>query len=145
MSTRFAEICPANPLKLEGKQIVERDKNLGDLSCLACDQDIFLGFFFDGTNNNKYYATEKFSHSNVARLYEVYAGYPSVEQLKVSNKELKAQELKGLKTDEKADWPAAVPPIEKCFYRKTYIPGVGTPFLELGDESGMVDDTGGEV
>jgi hypothetical protein len=145
MSARFAEPCRQTVLGLLPKEGAVAAHNIGDLACTSCNQDIFLGFFFDGTNNNKYYATEKFSHSNVARLYEVYAGYPSAEQLKVSNKELKAQELKGLKTDEKADWPAAVPPIEKCFYRKTYIPGVGTPFLELGDESGMVDDTGGEV
>ncbi|MFC7421276.1 T6SS phospholipase effector Tle1-like catalytic domain-containing protein, partial [Iodobacter arcticus] len=47
--------------------------------------------------------------------------------------ELKAQKLKDIKKDEDKDWPKAVPQGERCFYRKTYIPGVGTPFVELGD------------
>ncbi|MFC7421272.1 hypothetical protein ACFQNF_15520 [Iodobacter arcticus] len=129
MSVRFAEslINRPNPIKLEGVEYQVASKNLGDLSCLDCDQDIFLGFFFDGTNNNKYYSTENFSHSNIARLYEVYAGFPSADKLEISRPELKAQKLKDIKKDEDKDWPKAVPQGERCFYRKTYIPGVGTP------------------
>ncbi|MFC7421275.1 hypothetical protein ACFQNF_15535, partial [Iodobacter arcticus] len=72
MVARFTELCRAEPLSFAKSEQIERDKNSGDYACTSCDQDIFLGFFFDGTNNNKYYSTENFSHSNIARLYEVY-------------------------------------------------------------------------
>jgi hypothetical protein len=79
MNARFAEPCRAVPLDLmpiEGafEQESVRDGKTQKEMLLKCDQDIFIGVFFDGTNNNKYRDTASMSQSNVARLYEVYPG-----------------------------------------------------------------------
>ncbi|WP_169307500.1 T6SS phospholipase effector Tle1-like catalytic domain-containing protein [Chitiniphilus eburneus] len=100
------------------------EANLDEPPCHTCEEDIYLGFFFDGTNNNKYRDTSGSSHSNVARLYEVYAGEPTVRQLGI---------VRGApQPDENPAWPRQ-PASDRKNYRKTYIPGVGTPFRELGD------------
>ncbi|MDF3832531.1 DUF2235 domain-containing protein, partial [Cupriavidus basilensis] len=39
---------------------------------MSCQRTLYLGFFFDGTRNNRQYDTEPKSHSNVARLYDVF-------------------------------------------------------------------------
>ncbi|MDF3839718.1 DUF2235 domain-containing protein, partial [Cupriavidus basilensis] len=39
---------------------------------MSCQRTLYLGFFFDGTRNNLYYDKKHESHSNVARLYEVF-------------------------------------------------------------------------
>lgn len=155
MTARFAEALSIrpNPLELIGPEIKTSSKNLGALNCLTCEQDIFLGFFFDGTNNNKYYATDAFGHSNVARLYEVYAGKSTANVLAPNENEIKVNKLPSrrpneqpsLRPDEPAEWPQGVEPSEKCYYRKTYIPGVGTPFEELGDKNGWTANKGGEA
>ncbi|MDW5419288.1 hypothetical protein R6242_22200, partial [Iodobacter sp. CM08] len=74
MPARFAEECSIKPLVLTQNEISIRLKNQDTPSCLTCEEDIFLGFFFDGTNNNKYRDTPEYCHSNVARLYEAYPG-----------------------------------------------------------------------
>jgi hypothetical protein len=38
----------------------------------SCTKEFHLGFFFDGTNNNRERDTPKKAHSNVARLYDVF-------------------------------------------------------------------------
>lgn len=76
---------------------------VGKLDPSNCSAPLQLGFFFDGTQNNKDRDRGKYSHSNVVRLYDIYP------------------EQKG-----------------GGIYR-TYIPGVGTIFPEIGDvdESAM--------
>ena len=143
MTARFSEPCRGTPLDLYRDEKIAAASNLGDLSCLTCEQDIFLGFFFDGTNNNKYYATEGFSHSNIARLYETYSGYPVAASLK-PGKDAKQLKSGQLTPDAAPAWPSVINPIERGYYRKTYIPGVGTPFLELGDTGAGVQNMGGE-
>jgi hypothetical protein len=76
MNVRFAEPCRANPMDFEGAEWDVFGANIRDGRAqkelaLTCQKDIFIGVFFDGTNNNKYRDTLGFSHSNVARLYEV--------------------------------------------------------------------------
>jgi hypothetical protein len=76
MNVRFAEPCRTNPLSFEGYEewiftINALDGRTQRDMALTCQKDIFIGVFFDGTNNNKYRDTLGFSHSNVARLYEV--------------------------------------------------------------------------
>ncbi|MDF3838289.1 hypothetical protein P3W85_35970 [Cupriavidus basilensis] len=39
---------------------------------MSCQRTLYLGFFFDGTRNNRKYDTKPKSHSNVARLYDVF-------------------------------------------------------------------------
>ncbi|MDW5416706.1 DUF2235 domain-containing protein [Iodobacter sp. CM08] len=132
MTARFAEACRPEPLKLDKNETVISARSADTPSCLTCEEDIFLGFFFDGTNNNKYRDTPEYCHSNVARLYEAYPGKGTMAQLALSGGAAKADEpyLKGPGTD-------------PLLYRKTYIPGVGTPFKKLGDTGEDFDKTGG--
>ncbi|WP_255992267.1 T6SS phospholipase effector Tle1-like catalytic domain-containing protein [Chitinolyticbacter albus] len=126
MSARFAEkLIRETPLYLETEEEKVSKLNIDRPACVQCEEDIYLGFFFDGTNNNKYRDTPGNCHTNVARLYEAYAGSPTVNQLGI---------VKGApKADEGPAWPKEIPS-NKNNYRKTYIPGVGTPFKELGDK-----------
>ncbi|MDF3838417.1 DUF2235 domain-containing protein, partial [Cupriavidus basilensis] len=39
---------------------------------MSCQRTLYLGFFFDGTRNKRQYDTEPKSHSNVARLFDVF-------------------------------------------------------------------------
>ncbi|QBC42927.1 T6SS phospholipase effector Tle1-like catalytic domain-containing protein [Iodobacter fluviatilis] len=132
MAARFAELCRPLPLMLDGAEQIVSGIAFDEPSCLTCEEDIFLGFFFDGTNNNKYRDTPEYCHSNVARLYEAYPGKGTVSQLALTSGAAKADEpyLKGPGTD-------------PYLYRKTYIPGVGTPFKKLGDSGEDRDKTGG--
>lgn len=43
---------------------------------LPCSKELHLGFFFDGTNNNRIRDTPNQSQSNVARLYDVFDANP---------------------------------------------------------------------
>ncbi|MEN7430393.1 DUF2235 domain-containing protein [Chromobacterium sp. TRC.1.1.SA] len=136
MAARFSEKCRQSHLSLEYIEAASRVKNLNIPSCLKCEEDIFIGFFFDGTNNNKYRDKPHFSHSNVARLYEVYTGRPTMPQLQLGSQ--------GAPTpDMPPSWRADVAADAQQYYRKTYIPGVGTPFVELGDSGKGVDATFG--
>ncbi|MCX7659965.1 MAG: DUF2235 domain-containing protein [Caldimonas manganoxidans] len=89
----------------------------------SCDTHLFLGFFFDGTRNHYGLSEERGDHtfSNVARLFDAYPGQTIAPQ----------SALKG-----RARWPneAAYPN-----YFRIYIPGVGTPFEELGDSGRGLD------
>ena len=67
-NARFAEPCRDAPLKLIGSEYYVERISINKPACHDCQQDIYLGIFFDGTNNNKYRDTLDFSHSNVARL-----------------------------------------------------------------------------
>lgn len=70
--------------------------------CSQCEANINLGFFFDGTNNNRYRDEPKMSDTNIARLFLSYL--------------------------DKSDQG----------YYKFYVPGVGTPFPEIGEVSDSV-------
>ncbi|CAJ0736936.1 phospholipase effector Tle1 domain-containing protein [Ralstonia mannitolilytica] len=48
---------------------------LGEFSG-QCTQEFRIGFFFDGTNNNKDRDMPKQAHSNVARLYDIFEATP---------------------------------------------------------------------
>lgn len=67
------------------------------LESTSCRSPVQMGFFFDGTQNNRDRDKKRYAHSNIARLFEAYPD----------------QTTKGI--------------------FKTYIPGVGTPFPEIGD------------
>ncbi|MEN3112151.1 DUF2235 domain-containing protein [Uliginosibacterium paludis] len=88
---------------------------------LSCQRDAYLGVFFDGTNNNKYRDLPTHSASNVARLFEAFIGSPAEAAPTYGgspNLPLKSDEVKP------ADFP---------FYRKIYVPGVGTACPEVSD------------
>jgi len=74
----------------------------------SCDVNLRFGFFFDGTNNNLDRDLPTFNHSNVARLYLAFPG-----------------------NDGKAPPPKAKKTYPHYFH--TYVPGVGTKFVPVGD------------
>lgn len=99
MTTKLAGPCRSEPLKFtrEENRIfagVVAQKIIAERNCC---RELYLSFFFDGTNNNLERDKPKGSHSNVARLYDVFP-------LALNDGRI---------------------PI--------YVPGVGTPFKEIGD------------
>ena len=66
--------------------------------CVTCGHQMFVGVFFDGTDNNMDRDKPKGAHTNVVRLYDAYP------QIALNDR----------------------------FY-KIYVPGVGTPFNEIGE------------
>ena len=89
MNVRLAEHCRQSPLEFNDEEI----HRMGQLikgrsgSLLECETELNFGFFFDGTNNNADLRRtanpsvqdlhglsdrERFAHSNVARLFDVY-------------------------------------------------------------------------
>ena len=75
---RFAEPCRDAPLKLTAAENNVLTLNKGAPNRLVCEQEIYLGFFFDGTNNNKFRDVKGNSQSNVARLFDVFVGPPTI-------------------------------------------------------------------
>ena len=56
MNIRFAEACRNASLVLEGYEVqVAKESGLDGRTqrevCTSCEKDIFIGIFFDGTNN----------------------------------------------------------------------------------------------
>lgn len=150
MNVRFAESCRNNHLDLlnaerEVEQINIKDKKKDSQCDSVCEQDIHIGVFFDGTNNNKYRDTPGFAHSNVARLYEVYPGTQARQSLPIlrdrvnKNGSTIAREV----FPDKAYAPSSLKSSELQFYRKIYVPGVGTPMPDIGDLGVGMQKTGG--
>lgn len=93
----------------------------------SCESNLFLGFFFDGTRNN-YAVSEKagdHTHSNVARLFDAYPGQTIAPAVMLTPQ---------VKWPDEANYPN---------YFRIYMPGVGTPFDELGDNGAGVDRIAG--
>ena len=152
---KFADKCPDNPFQFtaaERNRIVnELRKSLQPPTCDAkgralptCANYAHIGVFFDGTNNNKYFSTKEKSHSNVARLYDVFPGKGVLteEQIRQTARvyydgEWEKRTLPVPSTfaaKEKAEYFSEAQ-ARKTMYRKIYVPGVGTPFRQVGDEN----------
>ena len=59
MNVRFGEACREKYLELEGSEPLVLKHSVDDCRTpnelrQTCQQDIYIGVFFDGTNNNKY-------------------------------------------------------------------------------------------
>ena len=152
MNARFAETCRTNPLDFSDAEFPIYLSNFKDGRSdkdllLKCEQDIYIGVFFDGTNNNKYRDTTSFSQSNVARLYEVYPGTPAAQKPPKFKPRIlpngSAQERPV--TPDVPFKPSSVPADEFPYYRKMYIPGVGTPMPDVKDSGTGMARTGGLV
>ena len=107
---------------------------------LACDQDIYLGIFFDGTNNNKFRDEPGKSHSNVARLYEAFPGTNTAQKPPVL---LERPGHPRKIVPDRAFPSPSVPPADLPYYRKIYVPGLGTPMLDVGDTGQGMHKSGG--
>ena len=133
MNVRFSEPCRDAPLDLNGAEetirvAIARDGRTQKELALTCTKDIFIGVFFDGTNNNKYRDTPGFAHSNVARLYEVYPGTNAAQTAPALLPKIKPDGTKAPRPIF-ADQPfkaASVPTDEYPYYRKIYVSGLGT-------------------
>lgn len=86
----------------------------------SCRTNLFFGFFFDGTKNNYVKANASRNHSNVARLYDCYPGLS----------------VPGVLPRE-TDW--AYNPDRYSHFFKVYVPGVASPFKEVGDSGEKKD------
>lgn len=150
MNVRFAEPCRDNPLELIGfENRIEIDSIFDGRTqkdrMLPCEKDIYIGVFFDGTNNNKYRDTPGFSHSNVARLYEVYPGTPAGQ---TEPRFLPRINPDGSKTErpvfpDKPFKASSVPTEDYPYYRKIYVPGLGTSMPDVGDTGTGMQKAGG--
>lgn len=150
MNIRFAEPCRAEALDLVGAEIGFFNRHAQDgrstkERATTCTKDIYIGVFFDGTNNNKYRDTLSFSQSNVARLYEVYPGTPAAQQAPTFKPRVNPG---GSKTERPVfpDQPfkaSSVPADDYPYYRKIYVPGLGTPMPDAGDTGTGAQKSGG--
>ena len=151
---KFADKCPNSPFDLtreERKIVDDFRKSLQPPTCdvkgralPTCANYAHIGVFFDGTNNNKYFSTKEKSHSNVARLYDVFPGKGVLteEQIRQTarvyyDSEWEKRTLPVPSTfaaKEKAEYFSEAQ-ARKTMYRKIYVPGVGTPFRQVGDEN----------
>ena len=73
MNVRFSEPCRHQPLELLGAEkdissVNYLDGRTQKELALACQKDIFIGIFFDGTNNNKYRDTPGFACQETQHL-----------------------------------------------------------------------------
>lgn len=140
MSARFAEPCREKPLDLQGpEQALEKASQFEGRTqqemTLRCQQDVYIGVFFDGTNNNKYRDTPAFSQSNVARLYEVYPGTPAAQKSpslkpRVPVKDRTVERPIFKDSEYRAD---NISKADFTYYRKIYVPGLGTLMPDVGD------------
>jgi hypothetical protein len=124
MSARLAECCRENPFDLvrSEQELYVNNLPIYELDPKTCKHEVFLSFFFDGTNNNKYRDLPAASKgaSNIARLFEACQGHPAEQQPSYGGTESEPL-LNGL------------PASEANFYRKVYIPGLGTAFFDIDD------------
>lgn len=113
-ATEFVKLFKANE---QGKIRLgheKREQPLIGAPGVSCETNLFFGFFFDGTKNNYEQAEATKSHSNVARLYDCYPGLSVPGVLPTST-----------------DWKRN--PSSYSHFFRVYIPGVASPFRQVGD------------
>lgn len=82
MSATMAQSCREHPLNLVPKEMPSFAGNACGYPGHECRTDLYLGFFFDGTNNNQDNDVPKQAHSNVARLAALYGAKRRAEVLR---------------------------------------------------------------
>lgn len=105
----------SKPVPLSGQRVLSPKEQVQRSQALACNVpekntpnctgQVFLGMFFDGTGNNRDADLPVHKQSNVVRLWKVHS--------------------------DNSNSLAVAPPV---FLRKEYVPGVGTPFPEIGEK-----------
>jgi hypothetical protein len=106
------------------KTFEKREQPLLGMPGKSCETNLFFGFFFDGTKNNYIQAETVKNHSNVARLYDCYPGLSVPGVLPKST-----------------DWQHK--PERYTHFFKVYVPGVSSPFFQVGDTGTGFDETTG--
>lgn len=122
---------PTNPKKFFSSELISelgalegREQPTFGTPGESCITNLFFGFFFDGTRNNYRQAEATKDHSNVARLYDCFPGL-SVPGVLPSY----------------TDWQYRSEQYTHFF--KVYIPGVASPFPNIGDSGQGGDATAG--
>jgi len=95
-------------------QLERREQTSFGVPGKSCETNLFFGFFFDGTKNNYIQAESAKNHSNVARLYDCYPGLSVPGVLPATT-----------------DWQYN--PSRYSHFFKVYVPGVASPFPQIGD------------
>lgn len=162
-NSRLAESCRDDPLAFTDSESKISVQNQDKTDPIACEKDIFIGVFFDGTNNNKYRDAPGYGHSNVARLYEVFPGTAARQTIPTlpprldlapsataANRHVDSAEQDpgyvSRPRETQAELPpfsGTIPPEDLPYYRKIYVPGVGTPHPDIGDDGLGYRKTGG--
>lgn len=101
-----------------------REQSPIGLPGVSCNNNLFFGFFFDGTKNNYEQAEVTKNHSNVARLYDCYPGLSVPGVLPPST-----------------DWTNN--PSRYTHFFRVYVPGVASPFPQVGDVGTWWQSTSG--
>jgi hypothetical protein len=102
----------------------KREQPITGVPSESCKTNLFFGFFFDGTKNNYIQAEAGKNHSNVARLYDCYPGFSVPGVLPPAT-----------------DWSHN--PSRYSHFFKVYVPGVASPFRQVGDSGEGNDVTFG--
>jgi len=110
--------------KIIGKEFESREQPIVGMPGKSCETNLFFGFFFDGTKNNYVQADAIKNHSNVARLYDCFPGLSVPGVLPTST-----------------DWQHKLERYTHFF--KVYIPGVSSPFAQVGDTGAGLDESAG--
>lgn len=115
----FANVC--RPEQFFGadyrtiEKIAARERPAIGRPSESCKTNLFFGFFFDGTKNNYVEAEAGLNHSNVVRLYDCYPG----------------ESVPGVLPPH-TDWHHQ--PTRYRHFFKVYVPGVASPFQQVGDQ-----------
>ncbi len=105
-------------------QFESREQTVLGVPAESCKNNLFFGFFLDGTKNNYIQAESSRNHSNVARLYDCYPGLS----------------VPGVLPPE-TDWQNN--PSRYTHFFKVYVPGVASPFPQVGDSGVGTQGTAG--
>jgi hypothetical protein len=113
----------------KGKHIIRTELEVREQPLIgkpgdSCKTNLFFGFFFDGTKNNYEQAETTKNHSNIARLYDCYPGLSVPAVLPSST-----------------DWKKNSERYTHFF--RVYIPGVASPFSQVGDTGTGLHGTAG--
>jgi len=121
MSVELAGKCRDDHLQLTEEEKSERLNFLDEYDPKKpCMHHVHIGLFFDGTNNNKYRDLPIHCASNVARLFEAFTGSPAKQEATYGGKP-------------SVPLLVGIPDNVKPYYRKIYIPGLGTAMPEADD------------
>lgn len=116
MTACLCETARAKPLEFNEKEQEKFIKVVAKRNerNLECCRELFVGVFFDGTNNNADRDRPLMRHGNVACLFDVFPTKPS-----------------DLREEQRSN------------YISIYAPGVGTEFKDIGDTGVGLDKTAG--
>jgi hypothetical protein len=145
MTARLAELCRDKHLGFNDKEFEIFSNNSRPPATYLCQRDAYIGLFFDGTNNNKYRDLPGGGASNVARLFEAFIASPAPQAATYGGKPNKPlAPPPPVKLADGSLAPGSIEMADFPYYRKIYIPGLGTAFKEINDSGDNCGAIGGD-